>query len=218
MKPLTIKVPTKPQTPLVPPGMHAFVIVGIYCVGTVPRKGGFEPQNTVILAFELPEAPPLEFRENDGTITRKPRMISKKYNLSFNEKAKLRIDLESLRGRPFTKEEADTFQLEKLLGQYGNLNVMHKPNNGNVFAEVTGLFGKNKGQVINGTLPREVFSVFSLENAAELASCKIPEWVQNLVKTSDEYINLLSNPQPQQQVASTPEPSSCGDSGDEPPF
>jgi hypothetical protein len=179
--------------------MHPFVIVGIYCVGTLPGKGGFEPKNTVILAFELPEVEPLEFREDDGTITRKPRMISKRYNLSFNEKAKLRIDLESLRGRPFTKEEADSFQLEKLLGVTGNLNVMHKPGQDKVFADVTGLFGKHKGQVITGTMPKEVFSVFSLENAAELAGCLLPEWIQKLVQTSEEYINLVSNPQPQQQ-------------------
>ena len=217
MKPVSIKVPTKPQTPLIPAGIHPFTICGVYCIGTIPGKGGFEPKNTVLVAFELPDADPLEFKENDGTITRKPRMLSKRYNLSFNEKAKLRIDLESLRGRPFTADEVNSFDLAKVVGACGNLNVMHKTGQDKVFTDITGLFAKNKGQVIVGSLEQQVFSIFSLENAAELKGCNLPEWIQKLVETSDEYITLLSKPV-QRSKTFPDENSGNGEDGEDAPF
>ena len=204
MKQVSITVPTKPQTPLVPPGVHPFVLQAIYGIGTQPGTNGNKPKNTVILMFELPDQPPLEFTEDDGSVTRKPRVVSKWYNLSFNENADLRKHLEGLRGRPFTEQELGAFNLDKALGATGNLSVVHKKKmDGTMRAEVAGLFCKNAGQNIKGTLAKEVFSVLALENAAELKTCGIPEWVTKFVEKSDEYIALLSapTPQPQQQVS-----------------
>ena len=202
MKPVSISVPVKPQTPLVPPGIHPFVLQAIYGIGTQPGSNGNKPKNTIVLLFELPEQAPLEYTEDDGSVTRKPRVVSKWYNLSFNENADLRKHLEGLRGRPFTNQELVEFTLDKALGATGNLSVFHKKkNDGTLRSDVSGLFSKNPGQVIKGTLPKQVFSVAQLENAAELKSCGIPEWVAKFVEKSDEYINLLSNPTQKQADA-----------------
>jgi len=195
MKQVSISVTVKPQTPLVPPGIHPFVLQAIYGIGTQPGSNGNKPKNTIVLLFELPEQAPLEYTEDDGSVTRKPRVVSKWYNLSFNENADLRKHLEGLRGRPFTNQELVFFTLDKALGSTGNLSVIHKKKqDGTMKSEVSGLFSKNPGQIIKGTIPKQVFSVDQLENAAELKSCGIPEWVAKFVEKSDEYITLLSAP------------------------
>jgi hypothetical protein len=51
--------------------------------------------------------------------------VQKRYTASLNEKATLRKDLESWRGKPFTKEELAAFDLEKLLGANGLFSVVH---------------------------------------------------------------------------------------------
>ncbi len=73
-----------------------------------------------------------ELMEND-----KPFLVKKRYTLSLNEKANLRHDLESWRGKAFTEIELDGFDLEKLIGVNALVNVVHKKGSkGGVFANV----------------------------------------------------------------------------------
>ena len=46
----------------------------------------------------------------------KPHQASKRYTLSLHEKAALRKDLESWRGRPFTAQELEGFDVEQVIG------------------------------------------------------------------------------------------------------
>lgn len=64
-----------------------------------------------------------------ATITGRPERLTagKRYRRSLNEKATLRHDLESWRGRPFTAAESLGFDLEKLIGANCLLNIVHKP-------------------------------------------------------------------------------------------
>lgn len=52
--------------------------------------------------------------------------VGKRYRRSLNEKAKLRADLESWRGRPFTRTEEQGFDLETIIGVNCLLNIQHK--------------------------------------------------------------------------------------------
>lgn len=56
---------------------------------------------------------------------RKPYMVSKKYTLSLHEKANLRLMLEVWRGRKFTEDELDGFDLESLIGVHCQIQVAH---------------------------------------------------------------------------------------------
>ena len=56
---------------------------------------------------------------------RKPYMVSKKYTLSLHEKANLRQMLEVWRGKKFTEDELDGFDLEQLLGVSCQIQVAH---------------------------------------------------------------------------------------------
>lgn len=69
-----------------------------------------------------------------------PMVITKDYTLSWGEKANLRKDLESWRGRPFTEEEQRRFDLKNVLDQWCMINVQHKPRQkGGVFANIVGI-------------------------------------------------------------------------------
>lgn len=53
--------------------------------------------------------------------------ITKKYTKSLYEKANLRKDLESWRGKPFSAEEIKRFDVEALIGAPCMISVIHKP-------------------------------------------------------------------------------------------
>jgi hypothetical protein len=69
-----------------------------------------------------------------------PMIITRDYTMSWGEKATLRKDLESWRGRPFTEEEQRRFDLKNVLDQWCMINVQHKMRQkGGVFANVIGV-------------------------------------------------------------------------------
>ncbi len=124
---------TKNFTPC-PEGMHQICCVDIIDDGI--KQTPYGDKHKVTLRWQTDEAMP------DG----KPYLLQKRYTLSLNEKATLRKDLESWRGRPFTEDEADAFDLEKLLGANGLANVSHhKDPKGNVWANVLSLTPTLKG-------------------------------------------------------------------------
>ena len=56
-----------------------------------------------------------------------PMIITKDYTMSWNDKATLRKDLQSWRGREFTDEEQKRFDIKSILDKWCMLNVAHKP-------------------------------------------------------------------------------------------
>lgn len=59
-----------------------------------------------------------------GEYAGKPFMLSKYYTLSLHEKSNLRKDLESWRGKTFTEDELNGFDVERLVGANCLLNVV----------------------------------------------------------------------------------------------
>lgn len=76
----------------------------------------------------------------------KPWLIVKTYTLSLNEKATLRKDLEAWRGKKFTAEELQGFDVEKVLGVSCIVLVLHNTtDNGRVFANVNAIMPLPRG-------------------------------------------------------------------------
>lgn len=75
-----------------------------------------------------------------------PYLVNKRYTLSLNEKATLRHDLESWRGKAFTESEVMGFDVEKLIGVNCLLNIVHKQGSkGGTFANVNSIMPLAKG-------------------------------------------------------------------------
>lgn len=120
---------TKHYTPA-PEGTHQAVCVDVIDVGLKPNpfKDG-AMQHKVDLAWQIDE------QREDG----KRHVVYKRYTLSLNEKATLRHDLESWRGRPFSEQELKGFDVEVLIGVNCLVNIQHKPSTkdaSKVFANV----------------------------------------------------------------------------------
>jgi hypothetical protein len=102
-----------------PEGVHQAVAVDVIDQGMKPNpfKPGTE-QRKIDIAWQIDEV------REDG----KRFVVYKRYTLSLNEKATLRHDLESWRGRPFTDVELAGFDVESIIGANALINVQHKKN------------------------------------------------------------------------------------------
>jgi hypothetical protein len=136
-------VATKPQSNYTPPpaGMHVARCYRLIDLGTQPKS--FQGQSKgearkIMASWELLG----DERMDDG----KPFTISKSWFLSMHEKATLRKDLESWRGRPFTAEEEHSFDVAKLLGAYCLINVIQEQGqDGNTYTKIGAITPMLKG-------------------------------------------------------------------------
>ena len=120
-----------------PAGTHVAVCIDVVDLGMVKSTYGerTKTQHKVNVIWEIGE------KRDDG----KPFRPRKRYTLSLHEKASLRKDLESWRGRPFTDSELEGFDLEALLGVPAMLCVVHAASGGNVYANVTAIMRPPRG-------------------------------------------------------------------------
>jgi hypothetical protein len=202
---------------LAPAGNHVARCYAMIDLGTSPDDYQGQPRivHKVQVKWELPNATHV-FKEGESA---KPFSVSKEYNLSMNEKANLRLDLQSWRGKPFTEEEAKSFDITKVLGAACMLNVIVKTSkSGKEYNEVTSITpipkdpqGKPLFEVPPQVNPTFEFS-FEQFDQAKLAS--LPDWIQNKIKGSFEYKKLMS---PDTAHAAT-EPEILGPKSDDLPF
>lgn len=121
-----------------PTGLHQAVCVDVVDLGVIEGtfNGKTKKQHKIKLVWQTEEA-----SEASG----KPYIAQRRYTCSLDEKASLRRDLESWRGRPFTKEELAGFDLEVLIGINCQINIMHESKNGETYANVTAIVPLAKG-------------------------------------------------------------------------
>lgn len=116
-----------------PAGTHQAVCVDVIDKGMQDTK--FGQKHKVDLAWQIGE------RRDDG----KPYLVFKRYTLSINEKANLRKDLESWRGKAFTRDEEMQFDVESVLGANCLVNVQHNQNGDKTYANVVAVMALPKG-------------------------------------------------------------------------
>lgn len=120
----------------VPPGMYMAICFRVIDLGTQKTQwqGKEKWSRKVMLQWELhgedDTGEPLTNDEGH------PLSVSKRYTLSLGENAQLRQDLKSWRGRDFTQEELNGFDISKLLGVACMVNVAHDVKDGNTYTNV----------------------------------------------------------------------------------
>lgn len=117
--------------PLAPAGTHAAVCVDVIDLGIlkVAFGGKEKQQHKIAIVWQIDEV------RDDG----KPHTIRKRYTLSLHQKASLRKDLESWRGKAFTEVELQGFDLECLLSVSCLLSVIHASSDGSTFANIASI-------------------------------------------------------------------------------
>ena len=108
-------------------------------------KGVSKTQHKVKVVWQVDE-----LRE-DGT----PFHASKRYTLSLHEKSALRKDLESWRGRAFTEDELEGWDVENVLGAAAMISVVQEAKNGTVYSNVNAVMRPPKG--VTGPKPDEKY-------------------------------------------------------------
>lgn len=123
-----------------PAGSYLARCVRIVDMGsqTTDYQGERKTARKVLLGFEVLDD---ETRRDDG----EPFVLSKRYTLSLHEKAALRKDLASWRGRDFTAEELRGFDLKNVLNAPAFISVVEVTKDGKVFSNIASIMKVPKG-------------------------------------------------------------------------
>jgi hypothetical protein len=166
-----------------PEGTHVARCIQLIDIGTHhgEYQGTPNVQNQVIVRWELPH------ETIDTERGPEPMIVSKFYTNSLGEKANLRKDLQSWRGRQFTPEELAKFDLESILGKPCLVTIVH---NEKKKAKVTGVAGLTRGT----TCPpaHNDFSSFWIDEWDNAKFEALPKGFQDFVVKSDEYKAMMS--------------------------
>jgi hypothetical protein len=125
----------KPQSSFdpCPEGLHQAVCVDVVDLGMQTTPWG--DKHKVELRWQAEEVNPKTGRRFE---------LRKRYGLSLHEKAGLRKDLECWRGRKFTEQELEGFDLEKLIAANCQLQVIHNiSDEGKVYDNVQAIVPHN---------------------------------------------------------------------------
>ena len=199
-----------------PPGMHLARCYRIIDLGTQKSEymGQVKYLHKVMLGWEIhgtdDAGKPLLMKDN------RPFAIFKNYTLSWSEKANLRLDLQSWRGRPFTQEEMRKFDLKNVLGAFCMLNIIERPgNDGKTYTNVNGVTPVPAIIKQNG-LPEGVnkLELFNL-NEPDMAMFEtFSDNLKNKIKSSPEWERLQGKAAP----AAAPAPAAAVEEDDDIPF
>lgn len=203
-----------------PAGVHLGRCYRIVDLGTQKSEymGQVKYLHKIMLGWEIhgmhDDGTPIKM--NDG----RPFAIFKNYTLSWSEKANLRLDLQSWRGKPFTQEEMRKFDLKNVLGAWCMLNIIERPgkSDGKMYTNVDGVTpvpamikqnglpeAVNKNELFKIDEPdMEMFNKFSDHLKAKIAAS--PEWQK------------LQGKQSAPASSSTPAPQGGMDEDEDIPF
>jgi hypothetical protein len=164
--------------PPVPQGTHQAVCYGLVDIGTHHNPKFDKSSHECIIMWEIPDER-ITVKDNDV-----PRTISKKYTLSLGEKANLYKDLISWRGKTFSQQELEGFDLKNILGVNCMLQVIHNESGGKTYANISAILPLYKG--IAAKPPESKIVYFSFGDSNTIPA-EIPAWIKEFITSSAEW-------------------------------
>lgn len=175
----------------VPAGTHVAVCTLVADMGVQP-SGKFKPKAQVYIRWELPNEV-TSWKDGDGVEHSGPMVIGKKYTVSLSEKANLRGDLESWRGRMFTEQELKGFDIKNILGKACMLGVTHNVVGTKTYANISAVMGLPKGT----PTPQPSVSpiAYDLDTHTDAVFQKLPGWLQEAIngRVKSDTAQTVSN-------------------------
>lgn len=175
---LTAKKPKGEDFPILPEGVKVAICFGLFDIGTQYNERWDKETRQVIIVWEIPEER-ITINEEDL-----PRAISQKYTLSLHEKAQLRKHLEAWRGKAFTEQELNGFDMKNILGKGCQLQIIHNKKNDKTYANIAAIMALPKG--MTQPKPENPLKYFSFEDQQDIPE-NTPKWIADLIKQSKEY-------------------------------
>lgn len=186
---LTIQATAAPsrEFEIAPAGNHIAICYAMVDLGTqkVSYKGEEKLQRKVYIGWEL---------SNEQMSDGRPFMVSSQYTMSLHEKAILRRDLESWRGRPFTDDELMGFDLKNILGKPCMVNVVHATGgNGKTYANVRSVATLPKGMPAPEQVNQTMLFEFGDQGFDENVFNALPQWMQSKIMESTDYQSITND-------------------------
>lgn len=168
-------------------------------------QGEAKTAHKVLLSFEILDD---ETRRDDG----EPFTLSKRYTASLHEKAALRKDLASWRGRDFTAEELAGFNVKAILGKPCLISVTHSQKQDRTYANIASVMAVPKGMTCPP--PKAELIWFDLAEPDGETFAKLGQRLQEQIKVSPEYRAAINRG----AIGDTPAPDADPLGGDDIPF
>jgi hypothetical protein len=141
------------------PGSYPAVVQSVHYIGIQKKKDGTEKEQ-IIVFWEIAET------MKTGKYAGKHFVVNQRFNLSMSKSSLLRKMLEAWRGKNFASdEEAEAFDIEKIVGQQCLLGIADSEWNGKTYTNV-----KTVGKSVKGMQPVK----------ADNPPNHIYEWVEKL--------------------------------------
>lgn len=179
----------------VPPGMHLARCYRIIDLGTQESTymGNIKHVPRVLFQFEV------HSEDSQGqlllTSSGEPMTVAKTFTLSLAEKATMRRDLQTWRGKEFTKEELRGFELKNVLGQWAMITVAENESNGKTYTNIANINPVPATIKKNG-LPegKNELKLFSIEDADLDLFETFSDYLKDRIRKSPEWERLHGSP------------------------
>lgn len=169
---------------LAPAGMHIARCYAVIDLGTHEDPTFGKKKHYVRIQHELPNT-----KMTNEKLAGKPFSVSNRYTLSHNEKAILRVHLESWYGKKFNDAELDKaggFDLSKLLGRPSFINIVHSENG--KYANIGSINPVPAGMECPPAINAPV--IFTFETFDQSIFDSLSEKTQDYIKESEEWAAL----------------------------
>jgi len=173
-------------------GQHAARIYLLCDIGTHYSERYDKSQHKLIVSLEVP-GERTQFTRDDGTEVDMPRAKHVWYTASLDTKANLRKFLDSIRGKKFTQDELNGFEMKAVLGAPALIQILHETKeDGGVKDVIAAAMPLPKGMPAPPQENEFVWYDFD-EHGLDIPE-NVYDWIADEIKSSDEYKALLDGP------------------------
>jgi hypothetical protein len=178
-----------------PVGTQVARCVRIIDIGTQfgEYQGKPNAARKIVVSWELPSA-----LMTEGDFAGKPFMVAKWYTASIGEKANLRKDLVSWRGRDFTEAELKGFDVKNILGATCFLSLTA---NEKKKVRVTGVMKLPQGTECPPQINQSLYFSLERDEFSQATFDSLAEYWQTEIKKSPEWADLHGSPGPVKRSA-----------------
>ncbi len=162
----------------VPAGTHIARCISVIDFGFQETPHG--PKQKVYLGFEVPSVRVEWKKKNDQGVEIEyegAALIGSTYTNSVHPKSILGQHLVNWRGRDFTDDEREGFDLFTIVGVVCMISVTHNVTPSKTYANVSGIMGVPPG-VIAPDLEAELLRYSASDPSTNATFSKLPEWMQ----------------------------------------
>lgn len=160
-----------------PAGNHIAVCNLVADLGIQPGSGLYpDPKHQVILRFEFP-AERVDYQDKDGKNKSGPQITYWTFTASMHEKANLRKQLEGWRGKKFSDDEAEVFDVSKLLAKACLLNLVEKVKGDKVYVNPAALSALPRGT--NAPAPEMPILYYGEDDKSQFE--ELPQWIRDKI-------------------------------------